>query len=88
MSDTPIFTQLLIEYRRAGRSLPWGHSFKTEDTIGILEETSRGIPSAFDINVRFDREGNPIDYEKFQGCLRKKSPNQARILVMKNRSEI
>lgn len=58
--NNPIFTQLVKEYQRAGRSLPWGYTVKPRGTIGILSETSQGMNPTFDWMVK--RKKNPVNF--------------------------
>ena len=61
MSDTPIFTQLLIEYQRAGRRLPWQYSVKPTDSIRTLEATSPGVIPTFNIRIDPEKTQNSIE---------------------------
>lgn len=39
----PIFSQLVGEFSKAGKRLPWVISIKPSGTVGILEEVSSGM---------------------------------------------
>jgi hypothetical protein len=39
----PIFSQLVKEFSKAGKRLPWVISIKPSGTVGILEEVSTGM---------------------------------------------
>jgi hypothetical protein len=36
VSETPIFTELVIEYNQAGRDIPWYHCVKPSGTVAEL----------------------------------------------------
>lgn len=60
--DNPIFSQLVEEYRRAGRRLPWVLSYEPTGTVGILNSTPQGAMPKYRRNY-----GRQIDWKAIFG---------------------